>query len=691
MSVSRYLIGWLLLATWVAPLVVAAVALRRRFASGWTGALARLAEIMLTFAALLGVAQVLGAVGQLHQLPMTAGCLVIGGLGTLLALWRSSRPVEREVAPAVGRLGWLVTAGVCVLLAVEWGLVTARAVDMGVYDTDSLTYHLPYALQFVQTGWTTRLMLNFPGGGISFHPLDSELLQALGMLAFHRDWLSPFFNLIWLGLALLAAWCLGRLTGRGPLAVVAVAVVLASPLLADTQSGTAESDIAVLACLLVMTVFLAAFRGPHPTAAIVFAGIAGGLALATKVNAVPLVAAATVAVVVMVGRGRRIRLTVAWIVPLVLTGASWYLRNLVLTGSPMPTVHLGPLPVSKQPLIQTYGYSVGSYLTNAHVVRHWFVPGLRSAFGPVWFIVLVVAVAAILAAVRRGVTARVRVLAAVAAVGIIAYVVTPTTAFGAPGKPVLFVSNLRYLTPGLALALALVALVLPSTRRWESSALVVLVACVLFAAFSRGPNPGIQFDHVKRLLVLAAVAVAVAATAAAVARRPSSVAVAVAATGATALSLIVGGVLSRHYIAHRYEAGTSPYTPVYKWARGVHDARIGFAGITDGYGLVDPELSNVIDYVGTVGPHKSLANFTDCNAYVSAVDANHFRYLVFGPSFGLTSSGTVTRQPLPADQWTADAATVHLVRRYPQVSVYELSGPLTPQTCTISTQNGHGP
>ena len=85
---------------------------------------------------------------------------------------------------------------------------------------DTLWYHGPFAARIADTGsvwgmhFTDPLYLNW------FYPENSELLHAAGIVLFNRDIFSPLVNFGWLGVALLAAWCIGRPYGVAPLSLV---------------------------------------------------------------------------------------------------------------------------------------------------------------------------------------------------------------------------------------------------------------------------------------------------------------------------------------------------------------------------------------------------------------------------------------------------------------------------------------
>ena len=159
-----------------------------------------------------------------------------------------------------------------------------------------------------------------------FYPQNSELLHGVGILLTGRDTLSLFLNFGWLAVAFLAAWCIGRPYGRGPLCVASTAVVLECHTLVVREPGAGEER--------------RRRRGADPgrdrdppqrrrrrvgpggaTIApvgwpLAAAGLAVGLAVGTKLTALAMAAALTVAVIALAPAGRR-RAAAGW----------WFLRG----------------------------------------------------------------------------------------------------------------------------------------------------------------------------------------------------------------------------------------------------------------------------------------------------------------------------------------------------------------------------
>ena len=144
----------------------------------------------------------------------------------------------------------LITVGVIAVVFAHWGLTAKDALDRGIFNFDSLWYHMPYAVEFAKThsvtgfDHTETVLTNW------FYPQNSELLHGVGILLTGRDTLSLFINFGWLAIAFLAAWCIGRPYGRGPLCVAAAAIVLECHTLVVREPGAGKNDLVAAALIL---------------------------------------------------------------------------------------------------------------------------------------------------------------------------------------------------------------------------------------------------------------------------------------------------------------------------------------------------------------------------------------------------------------------------------------------------------
>ncbi len=288
MNLGRYVLGVGELALIVVALGYGAARIRARFLAGWSGAPARLAEVTITVSAMLIVLELVGAAQILDPAPIVVASLAAGG-----AMAAIGRPLDgSEQAgppPQMGSAATAVALAAILLVAVHWATAAEHSFSVGLYGGDENWYHLPYPARFAQEGSITALHFASPSYLSWFHPINSELFHGLGMVLFGRDIVSPFLNLIWLAVAFLAAWCIGRPFGVAPLTTVAAALALDLPVFAETQAGSAMSDLFGVTFLLVAVALLlngsARANGVPRSidlAALAVAGLAAGLALGGK-------------------------------------------------------------------------------------------------------------------------------------------------------------------------------------------------------------------------------------------------------------------------------------------------------------------------------------------------------------------------------------------------------------------------
>ena len=293
------------------------------------------------------------------------------------------------------------------LVVAEWSAGTIRALQDGVSGIDSLWYHMPISAGFVQSGSVATLHNINNDNVIEFYPATSELLHAVGILLFGSDFLSPFMNIMWLGLALFAAWCLGRRYGVGSLTTMATALVLGTTEVIADEPGTAYNDLVGTALILAALALLAYVDVPWGRRGHVrglwTVALAAGLAVGVKDTFLFPVAALTVSVIALLPRGQRTRQGLVWCVVVALTGGFWYGRNLVYAGNPVPNVRLGlgsfRLPSSPA----TVGTTISRSLFNGQAWRLFFLPGLPQALGPAWLALVLIAAAGLIAGTVGGV------------------------------------------------------------------------------------------------------------------------------------------------------------------------------------------------------------------------------------------------------------------------------------------------
>ena len=245
----------------------------------------------------------------------------------------------------------------------------------------------------------------------------------------------------------------------------------------ETQPGEGRNDIMGLAFLIAFAAFLinghqrrAPERGggrrtrPSRDAPLldkgplIIAGIAAGLAASVKLTFLIPVGAIAIGVILFSGKGRR--LTTAWVLGLSMLRRR---RLLVRAGDdqdrrqPDPDDQLRAAepaaagPDAARPAAALRGRPLPHRpddLPQAGSSRE-----LDNAFGPLWPLILIIAVAAAVFIAVRSRNKILRVLAVAALLTAVVYVFTPLTAAGQEGSPTGFFTNTRYLVPGLVLAM----------------------------------------------------------------------------------------------------------------------------------------------------------------------------------------------------------------------------------------------
>ena len=245
MSASRYALGVALVIVVIAALAFGTWRVRARLLPDWTGAPARLAEVLLGIAALILVPELLGAVGQFRRWPVALALTVVGVAGGLLAGVPASSsatpreppsPARRDPPPSPRLRSWC--ARPCSRSGARHVVASYRA---GIWDGDSIWYHLTFAAHFVQSGYVTHPIFTNADTLVSYFPANAEIVNGVAILPFGHDVLVPLVNLFWLSLALLAGWCIGRFYRAAAVGLAGVAVVMSVPVLAATQAGTAAT------------------------------------------------------------------------------------------------------------------------------------------------------------------------------------------------------------------------------------------------------------------------------------------------------------------------------------------------------------------------------------------------------------------------------------------------------------------
>jgi hypothetical protein len=585
--------------------LVVAVTVKRLCFRAWRGSLAVTAVVLVWLCWALGLGQLLGALGLIRRMALVTGALVSAaaaiGLGRLAD---SRRPVAGEPAdqpaaadepakPDASELGAMrsweqhaLTLGTALLVFVVAALWTARtviAVHRGINDPDSLGYHVPFIVTFVHSGYADQHRLLMPLLPVQFFPANDELLSAIALALTHTLAFAAAKNLLLGGLVLVAAHALGKAYGAARLTLAVAAIALGFPVFAFSQPGEAVND-TLLLLLLVGGLAVLAHARDRPAPYVLALGCAG-LALGVKFSGIVLAAAlAALAVILLLSRvpRHRWRWAGAGLMVSAALGGSWYVRNAIDYGNPVPPVNiaLGPLHLhTVHGADAAIAYSVAHYALHGRLLGV-FSRGLTRGLGPLYLVVLALCLLGVVTGIRSGDRFRLG-LSLVATVGLIGYVFTPAGAYGPPASvPQSFVINLHYAVPGL-LAGALVGAVALARWRWAWTLPAVGLAAVA-TGISRGRGIAIWSPEIGgpgfALLLIAAV---VGGAAVLAWSRPSLRRLAEAgAVGAIAVVVIASALIATRYPSRQTT------DPVVSWASTVHHARIAewTGNVADLYG-----------------------------------------------------------------------------------------------------------
>lgn len=715
-SFGSYIGGCLAVIGIVAALGLGGYWLRRWIVPEFSGALARLADATIAVGLLVISLEILGTLSQLYLGWIVLFCIAVGLGAAALGRHMAPREGQEVPAPKVGTAALLIALGVASFTVAEWTFPSQLSLDLGMFGGDTTWYHMPFAAGIAQEHSTVHLHFTDPLRLAAwFYPQSSELIHGAAIVIFKSDWLSPLINLFWLAIALLAAWCVGRPYKVGPATLVAGAIVLDAGVMIETQPGEGRNDIMGLAFLIAFAAFLInghQRRAPAEGAVqdqperdaplldkgpLVMAGIAAGLAGSVKYTFLIPVAAITVGVVLFSGRGRR--WTTAWVmaVPMLVVGGYWYLRAAIKTGgNPIPITKFGPLQLptpDQMPLDPRPRFAVAHYLGEPTIYRRWFFPQLDNAFGPLWPLILIVAVAAAVFIVVRSRNRIVRVIAAAALATAFVYLFTPLTAAGQDGSPTGFFTNTRYLVPGLVLALVLLPIArplrAPDKRAWQTLLFLAGVYAITVLTTPRW-YPGYIFGTI--FITLALVWVPAGLVLGRVRGEFSRGLVAAVGAVILLLAVVLGRAQEVQYADHHYTKSTlflgeGGPQEAYDFARRQHDKRIGIVGSSEiifgQYGFYGGDLTNHVKYIGVPGPDGTYRLATTCQAFRRQINAGDYDYLVMSE---FTQDSPAAEYWYPIYSWAKDDPALKLVVAEPKIVpqpdyVFKVDGKLDPAGC----------
>ncbi|MEI7559265.1 MAG: hypothetical protein WCJ63_01620 [Actinomycetes bacterium] len=686
LTTSHYLLGAAALLASIASLTVFGRAIQLHWLKEWHGPEAIIARAIAGLSAAMIICYILGSLGAFSLVPLTIAFLVTGPVAQLALKPKGNGFGEYEETS--GRAALPLAIGGLMLFGV-WLLQVRYSMRVGLTGTDALWYHMPFAQRFFQT--ESLLSFNYaePLFQTYFYPSSGSVFHALGMVFFHRDFLSPLINMVWLGLALLAGAAIGHREGVAATSALGVAAVFAADGVLRGSAGSAMVDTPSTFFFLAAALLL--IRGAESRPALVLAALSTGLGLSVKLTIAIPTAALTIAVIVLAKKGDRVKSLAIWLVGVFAKSAFWFIRNISETGNPLPLLKLPLLTGPGKALQSDNMVPISKYFTDTNVMFHMLPNAWNKSLGPGALFVIAIAVIGSLVLVIKPPAKVWRVMSFVALATMAGYFFTPGTAAGPPGGPMrgLFWDT-RFIAPGLSLGLALAPVTLAkySARLRDLSALPLAILVVIPATRSKWW----VLTHPRLPLIAASVIVIGIFL---VGNYYGKVGPKARAAFLVFLALFMagGGKYFERSYAHGREKGYGPSLAATGHSRiGI----IGEAGTFTQYLQSGADLSNYVEFIGVHGPHGAFRPANTCAALKELVNNGRFGYVITSPNRDIWNRSTYPNKQV---LWIAQDPNAKFVKEIPGLahntsstgsdkpdtfSVYRITGPLSPKSCAAA-------
>ena len=365
MTGARLVLGTLDLLFSTAAMYYGAWRLARRWSIGGWSVLAA-STALLGAVGIVAVLELLGTASILSPLSVTlasvgwaAICHKFTQTGDppRLRRWRRRRLELIDVVPAVALFGLVALAAEALMISIS----------QPSNQFDTLAFHLPVAVQWLQSGTTWILPYEGPLSFPAHYPANSELMALWAMLPVHRDFLAQMGSLP--GVAMMmagSAMCARLLGARWATAVAAVLIPATLPNAISDLLFTNMEDVFTTGALVTAAAFaVRAWKNPNSSSFdLICAGLAAGLGLGARYAALALTPyVLLLAIAPAVARARNARHVLPSLGLLlgatIFSGGYFYLRNLVFTGDPVyPEPYPGhPVHATERlvfPLVHSY-------------------------------------------------------------------------------------------------------------------------------------------------------------------------------------------------------------------------------------------------------------------------------------------------------------------------------------------------
>lgn len=693
MSKGEYLLGAGIFALMLVGVLVGAVLLLRRRFPQLGGIERALAWSLIATLGLLAV----------HLLPLGLGVLsrwtvLAATVAWVAAAWRTPpiAPEQADRPPPAWRpsspIAWVLAAVILAGVAL-FALVWARnQITSPSRNTDWLNFHGPGVAAWIGSGTLWNIDVYLADLAPGHYPNNGDVMYLATILPWRQDFLAHFAMYPYYFLTGLATYALA-VEVRAPRAAAAAAAgaALAIPVVAIPTLLGGLVDSLMLFSFLTGLLFLVRHARNGRTSELVLAGLALGVSFGTKwyaVSSVVVVLVVWAAAMLVARRGVRTvaRQGLALTGLTALGGGIWMLRNLVESANPVFPVKVELLgqtifDAPRDPIREASGWTIAHYLDDFDVWNDTILPQYRDAIAaPAALALAGVLVAALVLVARRrragsaSLPRRGIVLAGLACFILltIAYSITPYTAGGAEGEPLLTGADSRYWIPALLVALVLAAWTAGVWKRGpEVLCAIALVAVVhgldrtkTLPNFGFGPKAFVQVLGV--LILLGAVALAALPALLPLQGRAERRALAVLGALAAVVVLAGGYKIQDRYADARY-IGLDPVTDVLLTEAG-SDQRVGLVaswpddGVPPPLPAFGPRFRNEVEYVGSVDKDV-FRRYRTTAAFTAAVRRGDYDYLVVG-------RGRDVSKPGVREERFAEAAGYTLVKRSPRLSLY---------------------
>jgi hypothetical protein len=278
----------------------------------------------------------------------------------------------------------------------------------------------------------------------------------------------------------------------------------------------------------------------------------------------------------------------------------------------------------------------------------------------------------------------------------IAYLFTPLTAAGPEGHPLAFGINLRYLTPGLALGLALLPLEPRlSPARWRLPLLIGGLAALFFTSHYSDANVAWKgaFASIPWAALIGVLFVGIPVGLVVLARR-NPLAAGLAGVAVAIAIAAVGWERQDDYLTNRYSRAEDFRFELDKavaWAKPTSGLRIGVAGTSGAYNqypFYGDELTNYVQYVGRHLPEADFRRIERCADFRQAVNDGDYDYLITTPELDLNNPST--DRPSPERGWVSGDPAVREILHSGYVSIFRIDGSLDPAGCAANRREPPG-